>query len=337
MQTDLDRIWRKLEEDTDPEVLDGHHTYRGLGPEGPAGIRLGIVMPGPIREIIIQVREIDRIDELIPPRWKGMRFALVELDVPEDRTRHIRLFLLSREHIAIFTQVCTDIVDSLEGIPDNESRIGSLQACLDRWSSFFSRYGTEGLSGEAQRGLFGEIIVLSKIIDMVDNPRMAIETWKGADHSTRDFERNDRAIEVKTTMTKEPSRVIIQSERQLDDFGLTSLALYVLHLVTVERKGKSLPEIVDEVRVQISGIVNAEALFESLLRRAGYLDIHAILYTRRYLVKKEEAFTVRDGFPRITSVAPGIGDLRYSLLLSACSPFGTELDECLKSFIGVEQ
>jgi len=51
-------------------------------------------------------------------------------------------------------------------------------------------------------------------------------------------------------------------------------------------------------------------------------------------VKKEELFTVREGFPRIIDVPQGLGDIHYSLVLAACSPFLYEVPEYLKKIRG---
>lgn len=164
----------------------------------------------------------------------------------------------------------------------------------------------------------------------------AIESWRGCRRGYHDFENGGRVVEVKTTMTKEPRSVRISNERQLDDRGLDSLHLFVLTLHRVNSGGTSLPGLIGSIRDSLSGHVSALSSLEKGLKEAGYLDAQGHIYTSGYIRRKQEAFRIEEGFPRIVDVPGGVGGLSYTLTISACSAYEVAVTEALVAFIGGE-
>jgi len=332
MTYDLERIWNLLEREIEGSGSFDNRLYRRLDSDRETGIRLGVVTPGKIREILIEVDEKEE-KSLAPPKWMGMRFEIISLDI-QRVTRHIRLFLSDREHKSVFSTVCYDIVDTLAKVEHPSYRIQELQNWVERWSRFFQKYGAEGLLQEMQRGLFGELswlgLVLSQHLKFAD----AIRSWKGCRRNVHDFEHNGGAVEVKTTMTKEPRRVRISNEKQLDDRGFKFLYLFILTLQESDTGGQTLPEMVDAIRTMIKGETSSENLFELALRDAGYLDVHASLYRHGYKVNKQELFEIKAGFPRIVELPGGVGDITYAITIASCSAFEIEINKAINNFIG---
>lgn len=332
MKYDLEKMWNLLEREIESSGAPKNRLYRRLDSDKETGIRLGVVTPGKIREILIQVDEREE-KSLTPPKWMGMRFEIISLDI-QKVTQHIRLFLSDREHKSVFSTVCYDIVDTLVKVKDPGYRIQELQNWVEQWSHFFQKYGAEGLSQEMQRGLFGELSWLSLVLSQNMNSTDAIKSWKGCRRNFHDFENNGGVIEVKTTMTKEPRKVRISNERQLDDRGFDFLYLFILTLQKMDTGGQTLPEMVDAIRTMIKGVIFSENLFESALRDAGFLDAHASLYTDGYMVNKQEIFEVKSGFPRIVELPGGVGDITYTLTIAACSAFKLKINKAINNFTG---
>lgn len=331
MKYDLEKIWALLEGEIKHADSSNNRLYRRLNSDKDTGIRLGVVTPGKIREILIQINE-DEEKSFVLPKWMGMRFDVISLDI-QKITRHIRLFLSDREHKSVFSTVCYDIADTLIKVKDPGFRIQELQNCIERWSRFFQKYGTEGLSHEMQRGLFGELSWLRLILSRNMNSTSAIKSWKGCRRNFHDFQYNGRIVEVKTTMTKEPRKVRINNERQLDNRGFDFLYLFILTLQKLDSGGQKLLGLVDEIRAVIKGERSAENLFEIALRDAGFLDVHASLYTDEYKVNKQEIFEVKSGFPRIIELPNGVGDITYTTTISACSDFELNIDKAINNFM----
>jgi hypothetical protein len=331
MKYDLEKMWVLIEEEIKDADSTTNRLYRRLDSDKDTGIRLGVVIPDKIREILIQIDENEE-KSFIPPKWMGMRFEIISLDI-QKRTRHIRLFLSDREHKSVFSTVCYDIVDTLIKVQDTDFRIQEFQNCIERWSRFFQKYGAEGLSQEMQRGLFGELSWLKLILSRNMNSTSAVRSWKGCRRNFHDFQYNGKVVEVKTTMTKEPRKVRINNEKQLDNQGFDFLYLFILTLQKIGPGGQKLPELVDEIRALIKDGVSSENLFESALREAGFLDAHASLYTDGYKVNKQEIFEVKSGFPRIIELPGGVGDIAYTITISACSDFELNIDKAINNFM----
>lgn len=303
--------------------------------ERETGIRLSCASPGAVWEILIEAGGTDDKIEILFPRWKGMSFDILTLDVPTKGIRHIRLFLDKKENKDIFITVCADLVRGLDVCLSNERRRKEIADFLSRWSRFFERYGGEGLSSERQRGLYGELWWFRRMIDAGIDPAVCISAWKGCEYAFHDFQIEGHVVEVKTTMTKEPREVVINNERQLDDRGLSSLHLLVITLLKVDGQSETLPEIVYSLRESFVSRTSLIYSFENSLREAGYLDIHSHLYKDGYIVSKEELFRVSNGFPRIIDISQGLGNIHYSLVISACSQFLIVSDDYLNSIMGV--
>jgi hypothetical protein len=185
MEYDLEKTWTLLEEGIGPAESTHNRVYRRLDSDKETGIRLGVVTPGNVRELLVQINQKEE-HSFSPPKWMGMRFEIISLDIPGS-TRHIRLFLSDREHISVFSTVCHDVVDTLLEVQGPALRIQELQNCVDRWSSFFQKYGTDGLSKEMQRGLFGELSWLKLLLSRNMNVASAVNSWKGCRRNFHDF------------------------------------------------------------------------------------------------------------------------------------------------------
>ena len=314
-------IWRQLEDETGDIAFVPKRKYRRLEAGRETGIRLSCYLPDKSWELLIEIGSERETTDFSFPRWRGMAFDIVELDLPAPETYHISLKMQRPEDREVFLSLCSDLAEELQNLESGSDRKRSLLEFLARWARFFERHGLEGLSPERQRGLFGELCWLRHLLREGVNPPVAIQAWKGCDRGYHDFDLNGHVVEVKTTLSKEPEKVIISNERQLDNRGLMSLHLFVLSLIQAEMVGESLPDIVSSLRVVFAKVPLSSKGFESSLREAGYLDNQAYLYTSRYTAKSEHIFVVREGFPRIIELPPGLGDLRYALLLAACQEY----------------
>lgn len=328
-------IIQSLEEELNAESEGQRRIYRRMDLVRENGIRLSCASPGVIWELLIEAGGTDEKVEITFPRWKGMNFDILTLDVPTKGIQHIRFFLDKKENKDIFITVCADLVRGLEVCLSNENRRKEIAEFLSRWSRFFERYGNEGLSSERQRGLYGELWWLRRMIEAGIEPATCISAWKGCERAYHDFQFEGHIVEVKTTMTKEPRAVVINNERQLDDRGLSSLHLLVITLLKVDGQGETLTEIVNSLRENFVSRSSLIYAFEHSLRESGYLDIHSHLYIDSYVANKEELFRVGDGFPRIIEVPQGLGNIRYSLVIAACRPFLIESAAYLNTIKGV--
>ena len=328
MHHNLKTYWDELEK----RYAEGEGVYRRLDLEQETGIRMAVLNPGRTWAILIEILPEDA-STLMPPSWRGMGCKIIPLVGPEPGAKHVCLYVENPEHRSVFTTLSSDIVRTLE-LSDPTSRVRNLQNCFNRWSRFFEGWDLEGMSAERQRGLFGELKVLETLHGAGLSSLEGASSWKGSSGAYQDFVHLGAAIEVKTTISKEPRKVSFSSEKQLDDTDLVSLALIVLTLNEVESGGISLPIAVTTIRQLLENDGKASSIFESKLIEAGYLDFDADKYSKQYTIRSTEVFDIRSGFPRIVSVPPGVGDLRYTVTISACKPFEKTVGEMIGEFVG---
>jgi hypothetical protein len=180
------------------------------------------------------------------------------------------------------------------------------------------------LKPEEQRGLFGELYFLRMFLQANNDFLSVVSTWTGPEKQLRDFQSASWAVEVKTTHGNNHQKVHISSERQLDTTNLENLFLYHISLEQQQNSGETLNDIVDSV----TDILRAETIalnkFKSKIYEVGYFDLQRNLYeTIGYHIRQDVFYKVKNDFPRIeeNDIRIGVGDVKYSIILSQCTPF----------------
>ncbi|GLI45743.1 PD-(D/E)XK motif protein [Methanoculleus bourgensis] len=322
---DFGRIWEDLEQHSAGNLGQGILTLRVL-PDSAFDFFLGFQKPENIRMLLIRISRENVINQWSLPRSKG--FEIRQTVIPEEMGRYatIQIILNEPRNQDIFSRLTEDVVGACSREPSETAMIRALFTRLEMWQQFLDRYGLEGLSLPAQQGLYGELRFLNDYLIPNIGAGQAIPAWTAPHRTQQDFQISGVAIEVKTSTSKQHQKVQIASEQQLDDTGFDVLYLYHLSLREVRDGGETLPGIIDKIRDELEGS-GIRTLFENLLFLAGYLDEHRQIYERNgYADRSSQIFLVREGFPRIIEqdLVCGIGDVQYTVSLSACAPFATE-------------
>jgi hypothetical protein len=328
MNTKLEEIWKKIESETEGYRGPEKRIYRRIELKRENGLRLSLNLPDRTRGILLEINELEKDIEV--PNWSGLKCSSLTLKVPQENSTHFSFCVLDQNYNDVFSAFCSDLVECLDKCMSNSQRRTELISFLERWKRFFKIRSLDGLSPTRQQGLFGELWWLKKLIDKDLDKLMAVRSWKGCQRNFHDFDLSGAIIEVKTTMSKEPRKVWISNERQLDDSNQIPLYLFVLSLHKFETNGLSLPELVTSIRDLFTDNAQAKSEFEHSLIEAGYLDNHVSNYSKKYIIKKEEIFKINEHFPRIISFPDGVGDLRYTVTIGACSGYEIALDEFFK-------
>ena len=224
-----------------------------------------------------------------------------------------------------FSYLCENLIHSVKGMASEEEMIKSVISQLDKWRNLFDKTGTEGLSTAQQQGLYGELTFLRKLISKKVFPASeALDYWVGVDAAQRDFMGDSWAVEVKTTATSNPQEVTINSERQLDETLFEHLYLYHCSVEVTKKNGETLPDRIFKIRKDLESDPAALSKFNERLITAGYFDEDEALYAfRSYKLRGESIFRIEGDFPRIreSDLRTGVGNLTYSIVLSACSGY----------------
>jgi hypothetical protein len=211
------------------------------------------------------------------------------------------------------------LIFGVSEVTNEQTLVEKLLERLAKWQSLFEKVGKQGLSGEAQRGLYGEVYFLRFFLNNTSDKNHCLKSWLGPEKAIQDFQHSNWAVEVKTTHGNNHQKIHISSERQLDDSIIEKIFLYHLSLDIRVGNGESLNSLIDEVFELLNDNTMACNLFKLKLLESGYYETHRPLYEERtYIIRQENLYRVSGNFPRITEnqIPIGVGDVRYSIVLS---------------------
>ncbi|MBU3662042.1 MAG: PD-(D/E)XK motif protein, partial [Bacteroidetes bacterium] len=220
--------------------------------------------------------------------------------------------------------LCEDLILSVGNITDELKLVKQLLNRFEKWKSLFNKMGSDGLTPEEQRGLYGELTFLRKFLNHNNDFLKVLNTWVGTSNEIRDFQLNDWALEVKTTIGNNHQKIKVSSERQLDISHLGFLYLYHLSLEKAQESGESLLQIVFSIRQMLKIDFISLNKFNAKLFEAGFFEHHIELYKNTgYHLRNENFYLVNGNFPRIqeNDLREGVGDVKYSIIVSNCQEF----------------
>jgi hypothetical protein len=235
---------------------------------------------------------------------------------------HFGVALKEPRFADVFSALAEDLIRRVTGAGDPSAQARAFLGQLARWQKFLSA-SFDGLSDEAQRGLWGELYFMREHLLPAIGPSAALN-WKGGERAHQDFQFERSAVEVKTTLAKQPQVVRITSERQLDPSAWADLFLNVIALDVRDGVGETLPAMISSVRGSLSADAGALERFEDELLGLGYHDSQANRYAEQgYTVRTVGFFRVGSKFPNLveSDMPPGVGDANYALSVAACEQF----------------
>lgn len=297
----------------------------------PLNSKLGLLMGIDLREnqklLMLNLHTGQDIERKQLERWKGIDVSIREYG----HRRYICLALEHEDDLHIFNAMIRDFQGQIETADSHLKAFQIFMDVLFKWYDCFKRFSGKILSEPSQRGIFGELYFLSHhLLPRLDG-NTALKGWQGPDRSNHDFAFPGGNIEIKTTIRKAHKKVRISSEKQLDDTGLPVLLLYCITLNLDSNNGLSLPHLIDDLHENLQEFPIAALKLNDSLNRMGYFDEQRQDYEKnRYILNREYLFHVREGFPRLNSVQEGVGDVEYSLMISACMSHEVDLNEALE-------
>lgn len=308
-------------DDLQQSLKNGDHKTLSKLYTTPKGVSLIYAMERDtnMRSLFFTIDDIS-LDDI--PRCKGLSLEKVHLYEYSPVDFFLQISQNKDEEEYIFEVIIEDIRKSIEDIPSGQNLVPSVSKLLLKWKTFFSQDKILLLSPENQQGLFGELLFLKQLMNIRGSH--ALSCWTGYEHETHDFYVDGSAFEIKTTSTKAPYKMHINSEYQLDDKEVDKdlfINFYAFRKSTSD--GKTLPELVEEVKSFFTDYPLLLKRFEEGLNKYGYFYGLEDKYGVGYHIREEQVFIVKDGFPRITKdfVDPGISKCTYDVSVEAASLF----------------
>lgn len=240
------------------------------------------------------------LGEVLPAAWLDEEDGAVSLDV--------------KSTVSSLTPTFLSLVGEMLSRVDVSGGhcIDELMRVLSAWREALARE-QRGLSRQRAIGLFGELVVLSRMAEA--DPGRAKAAWRGKAGYRHDFFLTN-ALEVKAYAGSESPMVDIHGAHQLDPPAGGSLHLLALRLEE-SAEGRTIDELIDVI--DSFGLPRG-VLFERSSDSAPVVSDDKM----RFIVASERLFVVTERFPGLRYSTIGeaafeaIAGLRYSLLLDAC-------------------
>ena len=320
----IEELWKAMESDANagkPE--EGGWLLRLARPTAGCPLFVGVELSSRRRAMLLQLPPASIPQRRLWPRCKGLEAFAIQMK----ENTFFGVALKEPRHGDVFTALSEDLARRMSDVETPTEQVRSFVGQLARWQKFLSA-SLEGLSEEVQRGLWGELHFLREhLIPALGT--VAVAGWRGPMQAHQDFQLENVAVEVKTTLAKQPQVVRVTSERQLDDSNWAALFLYVIALDVRQGGGETLVSMVATLRIKLTGDAAAQEQFEDALLAVGYLDNHAELYAERgYVIRSQKAFRVKQEFPRLLErhLPVGVGDVSYGLTVGACESFNVDFE-----------
>ena len=271
--------------------------------------------------LILEVdkRAASRLSEL--PSSKGLELSTSALSPGRSGRTRLILALSEPEFAEVFSALADDIVLTLHEVSSGTEAVATLVDRLLTWQEFLRRFGAQGMSAEARRGLYGELVFFRDFLLKVLPGADAVMAWTGPQRAPHDFQTPHTSVEIKTTSAASPHSFRVANIRQLDDGSVSALYICVVRVDESAGGQETLPEAIDQLRSALGP--NANQLDEALLR-AGYIEAQRALYgSPHYSVRSAQFFRVADGFPRLleSELPNGVEDVSFSVALAGCADF----------------
>jgi hypothetical protein len=321
---DLKSIWLELT----GEQNIGHGFFRRKLHSDSTDIYLAADSLNGLPAVILEADWKNVPHDAVYPESK--KFEIVRIPDQKEKKVEICLKLIDQEYNDIFLILAEDLVRRVADAPNEKKGVGIFINEILRWQEFLKQYLSSGLSDFAQQGLYGELWCIKNLLSEKFATAKSISFWRGPEKAIHDFQIGSYSVETKTYAGSTHPKIAISNMRQLDSEGSENLFLAVLVLDSRMSGAGTLPEMVQSIKNDLLDNAGALAELEAKLAKYGYYEKHAEQYSQRgYTVLQILLYEVDERFPRIVSswLAEGIGDVSYSVALSACK----------ESLIGQEQ
>lgn len=262
------------------------------------------------------------------PQTRGFSVTAEALDPGRTGRTRLLLSLVEERYRDVFIALAEDVLHHLELSASAGEAVREMLARLGRWQTFLKQHDPEGLSVTERRGLYGELLIFRRLLDLGLEPSRAIDGWRGPGASSHDFQLPAGSIEVKTTAAVTPSGFKVNNVKQLDDTSVPTLIVAVAIVDESESAGSSLPDLVADIEERLPDV--CFPTWEDALTSVGYLRVQGDRYEQpKYVERDLRLYRVREGFPRLleSDLPDGVSEVSYTVALGAIMRFRCDESE----------
>jgi hypothetical protein len=230
----------------------------------------------------------------------------------------IVLQLADNEYFDLFDDLIFSLYQGIKDINCVDEYSSYFIQTTHRWIELFEDKKSDLLSEDEIKGLIGELLVLKVLITEPNRPEInvVLNSWKGPYGRGNDFELETKNIEVKAK-SQSGIDIKISSEFQLDISSGKGLELLVVSLMDDFTEGKTIKEIVFEVKELVQESSGDNAILWKALSQKNITSKNISKYDI-YRFKPVSLISYNcalEGFPLLnkSNIPAPISDVKYKL------------------------
>jgi hypothetical protein len=239
----------------------------------------------------------------------------------------ILIKLLDDDFLELFDDLIFSLFNSIKHLKEVGEASRIYIETYIKWNVFFTRANENKFGKEKVIGLWGELFFLKNKLKFANTQckvNSILNSWKGPDGATHDFEFSNLSVEIKTKL-ESVNRVKISSEYQLQSIDDKALNLTVLSVKESQESGSNLFDLYTGIKSKVSKYEGDISLLLTALLKEGLDESLLCKYDDlRFKCLFSESFDcLKNGFPSIvrTELNEAIFSLNYSLELSFLADF----------------
>ncbi len=251
---------------------------------------------------------------------KGIKVSF-ENDEDDKNLLILSIYLKNSSFLDAYENLLEKIITSIYDIDNQKLCFDIISNLLINWRKCFEDEKYEGLTKEEEIGLFGELTFFNKAISKNINSSNILNYWEGPEGGLHDFKFPKFLLEIKT-YSKRKNKIKINNLDQLNYKFFSNLYLGCAE-IEQNLSGKTLVEIIDDIKKIFNDNNNLKISFEKKLSAYGYFEIHKKNYETKYVANSLLFYKLTNKFPTILKedLAEGINEVSFSIDINRIKKF----------------
>lgn len=266
------------------------------------------------------------LSKMTPEQIESTKMISVSYYKDNDNLNWLSFDLENNNYSNLFYTFCSDMVNSLSGLHNEEEEIEYLKQRFYNWKKMFQNISTKELSEEKEQGLYGELYFLYKYMIPKYGIDKSILSWAGPLKFNKDFSIDNAWYEIKTSSVS-ASSIKITSINQLDSEEDGYLGVVKVEKMSPEYKGKlsSILDLIQAIMEEVDSIQLQDNFLNKIIESG--IGPENNFGSRRFETKNTIIYEVSEQFPRLTKENirfVEIENASYTINLSGIDRFKVE-------------
>lgn len=288
---------------------------------------LGTVLGSGEKMFFLEVSNLVKLKEDYALQFRGL---IIQTLSSRNTNPKLATILLDQALEDVFIIFVEDLVLELKAAKNEQEALDVFYSVVSSWRRLFEKINPQGLNLSQQKGLFGELWLIKKLMETSIPASTVLKSWTGPDKANQDFSFASLFIEIKTTAANRPT-LKITNEHQLDPPSISPLFLGLIEIQDQPGKMHTLPNLINEVYKLLNGSVERD-LLKNKLEKSGYFGAHEEHYSQKeFLLRKSSFFIVDANFPKIipSDLNNSLFGVSYQIDISGLDSYSVSIESII--------